>query len=188
MAIPYCNRAGLHVWYTAFLLLYRAAVIIYLELLLQKCRFGRFKMKIYHKGFFLCGILFLLPLPLFALGVMEADLWQWFLSIGLSAKFLFAGLSKREAQRQSNIENNYQRVSRERFGKYAWMKTNLPWLIAGFFFIAALLIRCLFDVVIPVWVAVCFVIALTISVFYSLGLNRDIVEHIEMLSDHEPNR
>ena len=58
-------------------------------------------------------------------------------------------------------------------------KTNLPWFITGGFFTVTLLIRFLFDIVIPVWIAVCFVIVLTISVFYSIGLNREITEYID---------
>ncbi|MGI5962586.1 MAG: hypothetical protein ACOX7N_02575 [Lawsonibacter sp.] len=136
-------------------------------------------MKIYNKKYFLWGIFFFIPLPLFVLGVIKADLWQWFLAIGLSAKFLFAGLSEQEAKRQDKIEMNYERVSQKLFGKYAGLKTNLPWLLTGVFFAVTLLIRFLFDLVIPVWVAVCFVLALTISVFYSIGLHREIIKHID---------
>ena len=92
---------------------------------------------------------------------------------------MFARLSKQESERQDNIENNYQSVSQKLFGKYAWIKTNLPWFITGGFFTVTLLIRFLFDIVIPVWIAVCFVIVLTISVFYSIGLNREITEYID---------
>ena len=136
-------------------------------------------MKIYNKKYFIWGIIFFIPLPLFVFGVIKAELYQWFLSIGLSAKFLFAGLSKQESERQDNIENNYQSVSQKLFGKYAWIKTNLPWFITGGFFTVTLLIRFLFDIVIPAWIAVCFVIVLTISVFYSIGLNREITEYID---------
>ena len=58
---------------------------------MQRKRCG---MKIYHKNYFIWGIIFLIPVPLFALGILEAEPWQWFLAIGLSAKFLFAGLSE----------------------------------------------------------------------------------------------
>ena len=136
-------------------------------------------MKIYHKKYFVWGIIFLLPLPLFAFGAVEADWWQWALSIGLSAKFLCAGLSRREGERQENIEKNYRRVSRELFGRYAPIKTNLPWFIAGGFFAAALAVRYLLDVVIPVWIAACFVVVLAVSVFYSIGLDREITARID---------
>lgn len=111
-------------------------------------------MKVYHKNYFIWGIIFLIPVPLFALGILEAELWQWFLAIGLSAKFLFAGLSEQEGKRWDNIAKNYQRVSRELFGKYAGVKTNLPWIILGGFFAVTLLIRFLGNIIIPVWIAV----------------------------------
>ncbi len=136
-------------------------------------------MKIYHKKYFAWGIIFLIPLPLFISGVIKADLWQWVLSIGLSAKFLFAGLSKHEGEHQKNIEKNYQRVSQELFGKYAGIKTNLPWVVMGVFFTGSLFVRYLLDIVIPVWIAVFFVIILAISVFYSLNLNQKIIKQID---------
>ena len=140
-------------------------------------------MKIYHKNYFIWGIIFLIPVPLFALGILEAEPWQWFLAIGLSAKFLFAGLSEQEGKRRDSIAKNYQRVSRELFGKYARVKTNLPWFILGGFFIVTLLIRFLCGIVIPVWIAVCFVIVPALSVFYSIGLDRRIQEQIEQETD-----
>ena len=136
-------------------------------------------MKIYDKKFFVWGVIFFIPLPLFILGIVKADFWQWFLSIGLSAKFLYAGLSKAESERQNDIRKSYQRVSQELFGKYAGIKTNLPWVITGAFFTVTLLIRFVLDIVIPVWIAVCFVIVLAISVFYSIGLDRKIIECID---------
>ena len=144
-------------------------------------------MKIYNKKWFLWGITFLVPLPLFAFGIIKADWYQWFLSVGLSAKFLYAGLSKQGSERQNNIEKNYQSVSRELFGKYAWIKINLPWLQIGGFFGAALLVRFLFDAVIPLWIVICFAIILTVSVFYSIGLDREIADYIdkELNSDNQ---
>ena len=136
-------------------------------------------MKIYNKKFFIWGIIFFIPLPLFVLGVIEADLLQWFLAVGLSAKFLYAGLSKEESKRQADIRKNYGRVSHQLFGKYAWIKTNLPWIITVAFFTVTLLIRFVLDRIIPVWIVVCFVIALAICVFYSIGLDREITEQID---------
>lgn len=39
------------------------------------------------------------------------------------------------------------------------------------------------DVIIPVWIAVFFVIVLTISVFYSIGIERKIAEYIDKESN-----
>lgn len=136
-------------------------------------------MKIYNVKYFIWGIIFLVPLPLFAFGIIKADWWQWLLSIGISVKYLSIGLSKANHERQERIEKNYQTVSQELLGKYAAIKTNLPWVITGGFFAVTLFIRFVFDIIIPVWTAVCFVIALTISAFYSMGLERKITEYID---------
>ena len=142
-------------------------------------------MKIQNKSSFIWGIVFLCPLPLFALGIIEGDWWQWAVSLALAVKFLHAGLSKAENARQQRIAAEYGNVSRQLFGKYAAVKTNLPWVIAGGFFAAALAIRLIFDIVIPVWAAVIFAVVLTISVCYSIGLDRAIVEQIDREMDEE---
>ena len=143
----------------------------------------RCDMKIYNVKYFIWGIIFLIPLPLFAFGSIKADWWQWLLSIGISVKYLSVGLSKSENERQERIEKNCQGVSQKLFGKYVIIKTNLPWIITGSFFVIALFIRFVFDVIIPVWIAVCFVIVLTISVFYSIGVERKIAEYIDKKSN-----
>lgn len=63
------------------------------------------------------------------------------------------------------------------------IKTNLPWVITGSFFSITLFVRFVFDVIIPVWIVVCFVIVLTISVFYSIGIERKIAEYIDKESN-----
>ena len=90
---------------------------------------------------------------------------------------------KFENERQERIEKNYQGVSQKLFGKYVIIKTNLPWIITGSFFVITLFIRFVFDVIIPVWIAVFFVIVLTISVFYSIGIERKIAEYIDKESN-----
>ena len=139
----------------------------------------RCNMKIYNVKYFIWGIIFLIPLPLFAFSSIKADWWQWMLSIGISLKYLSVGLSKSENERQEKIEKNYQGVSQKLFGKYVIIKTNLPWVITGSFFAITLFVRFVFDVIIPVWIVVCFVIVLTISVFYSIGIERKIAEYID---------
>ena len=141
-------------------------------------------MKIYNVKYFIWGIIFLIPLPLFAFGSIKADWWQWMLSIGISLKYLSVGLSKSENERQEKIEKNYQGVSQKLFGKYVIIKTNLPWVITGSFFSITLFVRFVFDVIIPVWIVVCFVIVLTISVFYSIGIERKIAEYIDKMLPH----
>lgn len=136
-------------------------------------------MKIYHKSSFTWGIVCFCALPLFALNIIKVDWWQWVITAAFSTKLLYTGLSRAENERQNKIAKNYRIVSQELYGKYAAIKTNLPWIIAGSFFAVALLIRFAFDIVIPVWIAVCFAVILTVSVFYSLGLNREITKHID---------
>jgi len=136
-------------------------------------------MKVYNRSSFIWGVAFLCALPLFALKIIKVEWWQWTIVLAFSAKYLYIGLSKRENERQNKIAKNYRRVSRGLFGKYAAIKTNLPLIILGGFLAVTVFIRAVFDTVIPIWIVVCFVILLTASVFYSMGLNHKIAEHID---------
>ena len=142
-------------------------------------------MKIHNKESFIWGLIFLCPLPLFALKIIEAEWWQWVFAMAMSAKFLYAGLSKSESDRQEHIKKNYKKASQKLLGRYALIKTNLPLIILGVFFVIAIIIRYALDYIIPIWIVVVVLILATISLFYSIGLNRQIVEYIE--SETNPN-
>ena len=55
-------------------------------------------MKIYNKSTFFTGLLCACSLPLFALDILHADWWQWLISITISIKLLYAGLSKADSE------------------------------------------------------------------------------------------
>ena len=143
-------------------------------------------MKIHNKHSFICGLLFLCALPLFALGIIEVDWWQWIVTIAISGKFLYTGLSESENRRQERIANNYQRVSKQLLGRYAAIKVNLPIVILGVFFTAALIARFVFDYIIPIGVVVVVLLAATVALFYTIGVNRQITEYIENEAEEPP--
>lgn len=143
-------------------------------------------MKIYNHHSFLCGLLFLCALPLFALGIIEVDWWQWIVTIAISGKFLYTGLSESENRRQERIANNYQRVSKQLLGRYAALKLNLPIVILGVFFAVALFVRFVFDCIIPVWIVIVVLLAATVALFYTIGVNRQITEYIENETEESP--
>ena len=142
-------------------------------------------MKIYDKESFIWGLIFLCPLPLFALKIIEVEWWQWLLTITLAAKNLYSGLSKAESDRQRYIKQNYKRVSEKLFGRYVSIKTNLPLIILGVFFTAAIIIRYALDYIIPVWAILVVLLIATTATFYSVGISRQIVEHIKNEKDTE---
>ena len=144
-------------------------------------------MKIYSKSCFISGILCLASLVLYALGVLRSSGWQWVLSAVFAAKFLHIALSESEHRRQQHLKRRWKDVSGKLYGPLAALKLNLPWVITGGFFAVALVIRLGFGIVIPVWVVICYVAALTLSAFYSLGLNRSITEQIDQEIDSEPD-
>lgn len=142
-------------------------------------------MKIYNKSSFVWGVLFLGFFALSALGVLEMKGWPWVITLAFAAKFLYTGLSKGESERQARITEHYGQTARKLFGKYAAVKTNLPWIVAGTFFVIALLVRFVLDVVIPVWALIGFAVVLTLSAFYSIGVNRAITDHIDRMEPEE---
>jgi len=141
--------------------------------------------KIYNKRSFVWGMLFLCFFALSVLGVLETKGWPRVITLAFAAKFLYTGLSKDESERQARIAEHYGQAARERFGKYASVKTNLPWIVAGAFFAIALLVRFVLGVVIPVWALIGFAVVLTLSAFYSIGVNRAITDHIDRMEPEE---
>ena len=140
-------------------------------------------MKIYNKSAFAFGVLCAFALPLFALGIIAADWWQWALTIAISCRYLYYGLSKEANKKANTIQQRYKEVSVRLYGKYAYIKVNLPFIFLVSFFSIVLFIRFAFDVIIPVGVVVVFCIILAVSVVYSIGLDRTIKDTIENETD-----
>lgn len=136
-------------------------------------------MKIYDKRAFVAGVLFLCAIPFFAFGIIESKIWQIILLFGLAAKFLHTGLSHSESARQRYIGENYDRVAKELFGKYAIIKRWFPMILIGVFFAVAVFFRLVFDYITPVWIAIAVLIIATITTFYSIGLERQIIEKLD---------
>ena len=136
-------------------------------------------MKIYDRRSFAAGVIFLCAIPCFALGIIETQWWYYVIALAFGAKNLHVALSKSESERQAYIAENYQRVSKQLYGKYPWVKINLPWIVIGCFFTVAFVLKFLFDIVIPLWIWGCFLVALTIAAFYSMGIDREIAAYLD---------
>jgi heme exporter protein D len=142
-------------------------------------------MKIYDKGAFAVGVIFACAIPLFVLNVISATWWQWLFTIALSVLFLYLGLSKSASERTGVINKNYKEVSSRVGGKYVEIKRNLPLIILVASLADALILRFAFDVYLPIWMYVVFLIALAIAEVYSFVLNREILKQID---DQEKER
>lgn len=136
-------------------------------------------MTVYNKTYLGLGIVFLLVLLLVSSGILDTDWWQWGLIIIVAVRCLYIGLSQTGSARQAKWAKEYRGVSRELCGKYAVRKTNLPLVFLAGFFAVALFVRFFLGRGIPVWIAGGFVAVLTVSAFYSIGLNRRIREQID---------
>ena len=136
-------------------------------------------MKIYNKSEFLFGVFCACALPLFALGIIKVDWWQWIITIAISGRYLYTGLSETASENSNTIHQHYNDTAVKLYGKYALIKTNLPIILLVIFFGVALIIRFVFDIVTPVIIAIAFCILLTISVAYSIGIDRNIKNAIE---------
>ncbi|MFA9423237.1 MAG: hypothetical protein ACERLG_06650 [Sedimentibacter sp.] len=135
-------------------------------------------MKIYNKSAFFAGVFCACLLPLFALDILHADLWQWLISIAISTKLLYVGLSKAGSERDKIIKEKYKETAITLNGRFYYLKTNLPWIIMGAFFIITLTLRLVLYVFLPTWMGVVFLILLAISVAYSIGIDRGIYKYI----------
>ncbi len=144
-------------------------------------------MKIYNKSAFTFGVFCAGALLFFALGVIAVEWWQWAITIAISSRYLYIGLSKTASENTNAIHQHYHETAVKLYGKYALIKANLPVILLAVFFSVALFVRFVFDIITPVSVAIIFCILLTISVLYSIGLERNIKNTIinEKESDRE---
>lgn len=131
-------------------------------------------MKIYNKSAFIFGLFCAGGVLFFTLGIISVDWWQWLLTIAISGRYLYIGLSKTANERADVIHQHYNETAIKLYGKYVRIKTNLPIILLVAFFGVALFVRFVFDVVTPVGIAIAFCVLLTISVMYSIGLERNI--------------
>ncbi|TCK89129.1 hypothetical protein EDC19_2544 [Natranaerovirga hydrolytica] len=135
-------------------------------------------MKIYNKSAFVTGVFCAGLLPLFALDILHADGWQWLISIAISAKLLYVGLSEAGSKREKILKEKYKVTAISLYGRFYFIKTNLPWIILGAFFAISLTLRFVFYIFFPIWIHAMFLIFLTIAVAYSIGIDRSIEEYI----------
>lgn len=131
-------------------------------------------MKIYNKSAFIFGMFCVGALLFFALGIVAVKWWQWVITIAISSKYLYTGLSKTASENANTIRQYYNETAIRLYGKYALIRTKLPIILLAVFFSTALFIRFVFDVITPVSVTTIFCILLTISVIYSICLERNI--------------
>lgn len=135
-------------------------------------------MKIYNRPAFTFGVFCAGMLLLFALGVIPADWWQWALAVVLSVRYLYIGL-KSDGGAAEAVHRDYHETAVKLYGKYALLKINLPIFLLAVFFGAGLFVRLTFDVAVPGGIGIVFCVLLTISVLYSVGLDRTIRSAIE---------
>ncbi len=136
-------------------------------------------MKTYNKSAFALGLSCAGGLLLFALGIISVDWWQWVLTIVISCRYLYVGLSKTASDYADAIHRRYNEIAIKLYGKYALIKINLPIILLVAFFSVALFIRFAFDIMTPVGFATAFFILLTVSAAYSIGLDRSIQDTIK---------
>ena len=138
---------------------------------------GASGMKIYNKSSFIAGVVCVGALVL--LVFLHADWWQWLISIAIAARFLYVGLTEAGSRRTPKINKHYKDVATTLHGKHYALKTNLPLVFAGAFFAVAVLLRFVFDIYLPVWSYVVFVIILAVLVAYSIGIEKSITDYID---------
>lgn len=132
-------------------------------------------MKVYDKASLIWGVVFLCLLPLFALEVIDTDGWQWVFAIYGAVKCFRTALSKEENERQQH----YKRVAKELFGPYAALKINSMLILLGVFLGMGILVRSVWDVILPAWTLVVALVLMTVAFFYSVGLDRQIYKEID---------
>ena len=136
-------------------------------------------MKIYSKSNFVAGLIGLVVLVLYAVGVWEAHTGNWAIAIAFTANCLHTGLTKSRSERMKHLAAHYDETARMLHGRHHALKRNLPWILTVACFAAALVLRFLFQIWLPMWVCVIYLVALAVSAVYSIGLHKQITEYID---------
>lgn len=131
-------------------------------------------LKIYNTSMLISGVFCAGALLFFASGIIAVEWWQWVITIAISGRYLYTGLSRTTSENVNIIRQHHNETAVKLYGKYALAKTNLPIILFVVFFGVALFIRFVFDIITPVSIAILFCILLTISVIYSIGLEQNI--------------
>ena len=140
-------------------------------------------MKIYHKGAFITGLFFAgLPL-LFALNILHGSWWQLLFAGALAAKYLYNGLSASASQRNRKLQAHYRETATVLYGKHYALKENFPILLVALYLGCGLFFRFVLDIWLPDWVHIVFVLALLVSAFYSIGVQKAITDRIDSMED-----
>ena len=141
-------------------------------------------MRIYNRRAFALGMF--CAFASFALGILRADWWQWAAAAALSGRCFYSSLSKEENERTETVRRRYRETAVKLYGRYAWVRLNLPWILLVGFFVPALFIRLAFDLTTPVGAAIGFCVFLTVSVLYSVGADRAVKDAIEKEMEQKP--
>ena len=140
-------------------------------------------MKIYHKSSFITGALFAGLLLLFALNILHGSWWQWLFSGALAAKYLYNGLSASADQRNRKLQQHYRETATTLYGRHYALKENLPLLLVAVYLGVGLFLRFVLEIWLPDWFHVVFVLALLVSAFYSIGVQKAITDRIDSMTD-----
>lgn len=136
-------------------------------------------MKIYSRSNFIAGLIGLAVLVLYAVGAWEAHMGNWVIAIAFTANCLYTGLTKSRSERMKHLAAHYDETARMLHGRHHALKRNLPWVLTVGCFAVALVLRFLFEIWLPMWVCVIYLVALAVSGAYSIGLHREITEYID---------
>ena len=135
-------------------------------------------MKIYSKRHFAAGLFSLAAFLVAALNIVEGS-WTYKLFIfALAVKCLYTGLSKSGSRRAKHINAHYKETARMLHGKYYALKDNLLLIVLAGFIVVGLVLKAL-DIWMPKWLIAVFVMAMLVTVFYSVGLHRDVTDYID---------
>ena len=135
-------------------------------------------MKIYNKRHFAAGLFSLTAFWVAALNLVEGSWTYKLITFALTVKYLYTGLTKAGSERAKHINAHYDETARMLHGKYHVLKGNLPLIVLAGFIVVGLVLKAL-DIWMPKWLIAVFVVALLVTVFYSIGLHRDVTEYID---------
>jgi len=136
-------------------------------------------MKIYRKYEFVLGLFGLGTMILVYFYQKRPVTIYWLFLIFSTGKCFYESLTEPGSKQAGKRKHYYDEVAKQLHGRNYAIKTNLPWILTLGFFFVALVLRLVFEIWLPSWIYVVFILVLSVSACYSIGICRSITDYID---------
>ena len=136
-------------------------------------------MKIYRKFEFVLGLFGLGTMVLVYFYQKRPVTIYWLFLIFWTGKYFYESLTEPGSKQAGKRNRYYDKVAKQLHGRNYALKTNLQWILTLGFFFVGLVLRFVFELWLPIWIYVVFILLLSVSAFYAVGVQKSIPDYID---------